>query len=82
MKLVWYQRKDGLWNAACACHATVIGIAYEQRTAAEAEHFRAANAERTRRAKEPVSFERSQIPSCGPKLPEPNPNLPDPFVFP
>ena len=67
MQLIWHQRKDGLWNAACACNATICGVEFERRAQAEAWHF-----DRTR----------SQIPACGPKLPEPNPNHPDPFVFP
>jgi hypothetical protein len=76
MRLVWYQRPDALWNAACACHATLCGVPFELRGNAEVRHFELAAVERTSRT------EASQIPACGPKLPEPNPNLPDPFVFP
>jgi hypothetical protein len=76
MRLVWYQRADELWNAACACHATLCGVPFEQRENAEVRHFELAAIERVSRA------EANQIPACGPKLPEPNPNLPDPFVFP
>lgn len=77
MKLIWHQRKDGLWNAECACHATIAGWFLERRAEAEAAHFDLANKERIRRA-----GTANQIPACGPKLPEPNPNDPDPFVFP
>lgn len=81
MRLVWYQRSDGLWNAACACHATVVGVTFDRRAEAEARHFEIARAERTmRESTKPLGS--SQIPACGPKLPEPNPNFPDPFVFP
>ena len=81
MRLVWYRRQDGLWNAACACNACLAGVAFEKRAEAEQWHEQLANTERARREANPVSFERNQIPACGPKLPEPNPNLPDPFVF-
>jgi len=77
MRLVWYQRPDGLWNADCACHGTIAGWSSEQRAEAEAGHFAYADKERARR--EGTS---RQIPACGPKLPDPNPNLPEPFVFP
>jgi hypothetical protein len=76
LHLVWYQRPDGCWNAACACHATIAGWAFEDRAAAEAGHFAIADKERARRAGTP-----SQIPDCGPKLPDPNPNHPEPPVF-
>lgn len=78
MQLVWYQREDGLWNAACACNAVVVGIPYERRAGAEEAHFEVARMERTFRA----SQNRDQIPQCGPKLPEPDPNHPGPRVFP
>ena len=77
MRLVWYRREDGLWNAACACYATICGVPFEQRAAAEAWHFDSANKERERRAGTD-----HQIPACGPKLPEPNPNVTEPPVFP
>lgn len=76
MRLIWYQRHDSLWNAACACNATVCGIPFGQRADAEAAHFEVAREERARRA------ENNPIPACGPKLPEVNPNFTDPFVFP
>ena len=75
MKLIWYKRQDGLWNAACACNATLCGTAFEQRAAAETAHFNNAHAERWQRGAH-------KIPACGPKLPEHNPNLPDPWIFP
>ena len=82
MRLVWYQRQDGLWNAACACNASVVGVRFEQRADAETAHVELANVERMFRATNPACFAGNLIPPCGPKLPEPNPNLPDPFVFP
>ena len=82
MRIVWHQRKDGLWNAACACNASVVGVSFERRSDAEAAHFDLTRMERAHRAANPERFAGNQIPACGPKLPEPNPNLPDPFVFP
>jgi hypothetical protein len=92
MQLIWHQRKDGLWNAACSCNATVVGVPFERRAEAEAAHFAVATMERAFRASKSTiaSFVRTenperyanQIPPCGPKLPEPNPNLPGPLVFP
>lgn len=96
MHLVWYRRKDGLWNAACACDATICGVELDRRADAEQAHF-----DRTRMERDcpnavrhgpsrgthlveiehPERFATDQIPACGPKLPEANPNLPDPFVF-
>lgn len=80
MRLVWYQREDGLWNAACACNATIVGVPFEQRDAAEERHFLIADHERTFRGKSQGSLP-SPIPACGPKLPDPNPNIPGPLVF-
>lgn len=80
MRLIWHQRKDGLWNAACACHATISGVEFERRAHAEEWHFNQAVTERKRRAEHPRLG--SQIPACGPKLPDPNPNVPGPLVFP
>lgn len=77
MKLVWHQREDGLWNSACACNASLCGVEFERRAQAEAWHFDRAHTERAHREKTG-----NQIPACGPKLPEPDPNHPDPFVFP
>jgi len=82
VRLIWYQRKDGLWNAACACNATLAGVRFEQRADAEAAHAEITNMERAHRAKHPDRFAGNQIPTCGPKLPEPNPNFPEPPVFP
>lgn len=82
MRLIWYQRKDGLWKAACACNASVVGVRFEQRGDAEAAHTKLTNMERTFRTKNPERFAGNQIPACGPKLPEPNPNIPGPLVFP
>jgi hypothetical protein len=81
MRLVWYQRPDGLWNAECACNAAVAGIAFERRAEGESAHFDLAQVERKFRAERPDRFVGNQIPACGPKLPAPNPNLPDPPVF-
>ena len=38
--------------------------------------------ERAHRASNPERFAGKQIPACGPKLLEPNPNISVPFVFP
>ena len=82
MWLVWHQRKDGLWNAACACNASICGVDFERRAEAEVWHFDLTNTERTHRTKNPERFAGNQIPACGAKLPEQNPNFPDPLVFP
>lgn len=80
MRLIWHQRKDGLWNAACSCHATLCGVEFERRAHVEEWHFDHAATERKRRAEQPSMG--SQLPVCGPKLPDPNPNIPGPLVFP
>jgi hypothetical protein len=72
IRLIWYQRKDGFWNAACACGATICGISFEDRAKAEGVHATRAAGTRMR----------NPIPSCGPKLPDPDPNVTDPLVFP
>lgn len=84
MRLIWYQRKDGFWNAACACGATLAGFSFEYRADAEVVHSQGRRAElRQRDALGPfaVFARREQDPPCGPKLPEPNPNSTDPLVF-
>lgn len=80
MRLIWYQRKDGLYNAECTCNASICGATLEQRARAETAHFELTNSERAFRTANPKRFP-SQIPPCGPKLPEYNPNSPEPFVF-
>lgn len=55
--LIWIERIDGLWNAECACGATLAGFREEDRTHAEGFHFVNAAAERRRGA---------YYPSCGP----------------
>jgi hypothetical protein len=82
MRLVWYQRQDGLWNAACACNASVVGVPFERRADAEAAHFDLTSSERKYREDSDRFFTSNQIPACGPKFPEPNPNVPGPLVFP
>jgi hypothetical protein len=82
MRLVWYQRQDSLWNAACACNASICGVAFERRADAEQTHFDLTTAEREFRSSRPRRFAGNQIPACGPALPEPNPNLPGTLVFP
>ncbi len=72
IRLVWYQRPDGRWNADCACEATVCGILEEERWMYENWHLAHARKEREQGHK--------HLP-CGPKLPDPNPNLPGPPVF-
>ena len=82
MKLIWCQRNDGLWNAACACNATICGVEFEGRAQAETWHFNLTRMERAERfAGSSAHAAANQITACGPKLPEPNPNNPDPFVF-
>jgi hypothetical protein len=76
MKLIWHQRPDGLWNAPCACGASTVGVAFEQREIAETEHFYTSNIERMQRAGTP-----RQIHPCGPKLPEATQHIPT-LVFP
>ena len=82
MQLVWYQREDGLWNAACACNASIVGVMFERRAQAEASHFALTRMEREFRAKNPKRFAGNQIPACAPKLPEHNPNVLAPLMFP
>ncbi len=82
MQLIWYQRGDGLWNATCSCNASVVGVPFERRADAEQAHFDLTAMEREFRAKHPERFAGNQIPACGAKLPEQNPNLPGPLVFP
>lgn len=82
VKLVWYQRKDGLWNAECACNATICGVMLEHRGEAESWHFKQAAEERAFRASLAERFSKNQIPPCGSKLPDPDPNLPGGYVFP
>lgn len=74
-RLVWYRREDGLWNAACACNATICGVPFADRARAESAHF-----DFTYRIR--AENGGNQIPGCGPALPEPNPNIPGPLVFP
>jgi hypothetical protein len=79
-KLVWHQRPDGLWNAPCACSASIVGIQFERRAEAEEEHFTVAHEERERRhARHPGTP--MEIPPCGPKLPEATQYIPT-LVFP
>lgn len=78
MRLVWYQRQDGFWNAACACGATLVGCRLDQRSEVEKWHVEKASLERTCQAARKSDL----LPACGPKLPEPDPNNPGPRVFP
>jgi hypothetical protein len=82
MHLIWYQRRDGLWNAACACNASICGVMFDRRAAAETAHFDLTRSERVFRAGRLERFAGNQIPPCGPKLPEADPNLTGPHVFP
>jgi hypothetical protein len=82
MQLIWYQRGDGLWNAACACNATIAGIPFDRRADAEAAHFDLTRLERVFRINNPKRFTGNQIPACGPKIPESNPNATGPLMFP
>lgn len=63
--LIWYQRKtDGLWNAECACGATLCGFGGDatERALGEADHFARAAADRRDGHKHHA---------CGPKQPDP-----------
>lgn len=73
MRLIWYQRQDGLWNADCSCGATCCGVVLSERQDFEQWHFTRREEDRTRGHVHA---------SCGPKFPEFDPNRPGPFVFP
>lgn len=75
MTLIWYQRKDGLWNAACSCGSTCCGIQFGERAECEIRHF-----ENTTRDRNYNCTGRKRLP-CGAKLPEIDPNHPEQFVF-
>lgn len=57
MLLTWYQRaSDGLWNADCACGATLCGVTEELQAAMEALHIKETEKHRDRHG----------YPPCGP----------------
>ncbi len=72
MKLIWFQRPDGLWNADCTCGASCCGVKLEERAEFEHWHFKSADEARAHGNKHKP---------CGPKFPEENVNMPSPFVF-
>jgi hypothetical protein len=71
MKMIWYRRPDYLWNARCACGATLCGFEFEARAAAERGH--AENVIQERGAEAPWG-------ACAPALPEMDPEIE--LVFP
>ena len=73
MRLIWYRRPDGLWNATCACGATCCGVDLIARRDFETWHFE--KADRDRRSG-------NKVLPCGPKFPEEDLNMPGPLVFP
>lgn len=73
MKLIWFQRDDGRWNADCTCESSLCGILFEER--AQFEELHIANVQRDRDR----GVERAP---CGPKFPDYNPYNPSPMVFP
>ena len=77
MRLIWYQRQDGLWNADCACGATCCGIQFDDRAGCEAWHIERAALDRGCSC----AFHKRKLPPCGPKFPETDLNHPQPFVF-
>lgn len=72
MKLIWFQRPDGLWNADCACGAACCGVDFDKRAEFEQWHFGRADEDRKHGHKHL---------QCGPKFPEENVNMPGPLVF-
>jgi hypothetical protein len=46
MKLIWFQRPDGLWNADCTCGASCCGIVLGERAECEAWHFQKTDEDR------------------------------------
>jgi len=73
MRLIWFRRPDGLWNADCACGASCCGITFEERAACEEWHFQRADEDRKSGNKYLM---------CGPKFPDDNVNMPGSLVFP
>lgn len=73
MRLIWFQRPDGLWNAECTCGVVCVGVTYEDRSPFEKRHLQRAAADREQN--------NTRTP-CGPKFPESNVNMPDILVFP
>lgn len=74
IRLIWYQRKDLVWNAECTCGATLCGVEDNQRLDTEVWHFRCADEDRANGNK---------YKPCGPKLPTEDPNgyFPNPPIF-
>jgi hypothetical protein len=73
MKLIWFQRSDGRWNADCVCGATCCGVPFNERGEFETWHFQKADRDRRNGEKELL---------CDPKFPEEDLNMPGPLVFP
>src|SRR5262249_29567252 len=73
IRLIWFQRPDGLWNADCTCGASCCGIRFTERAECERWHFERADDDRKCGHK---------YKPCGPRFPEEDLNNPGPFVFP
>jgi hypothetical protein len=73
MKLIWFQRPDGLWNADCMCGGACCGIAFRDRGLCEERHLQHVGEER--------ESGKMRLP-CGPKFPDANIHMPAPLVFP
>ncbi len=73
MKLIWFQRPDGLWNADCTCGASCCGVEFDKRAEFETWHFERAEYDRTHGNK--------HLP-CGPKFPTEDLNRTESLVFP
>ncbi len=73
MRLIWYKRQDGRWNADCTCHATLCGSSLELRKEFEDWHFERAEQDRNNGNKHHP---------CGPRMPEEDLNYPGSFEFP
>ena len=73
MRLIWFQRPDGLWNADCTCGAGCCGIRFDERAACEEQHFQRAAKDRENGHK---------YPPCGPKFPDSNVNMSGSLLFP
>ena len=81
MRLVWYQRQDSLWNAACACNASVCGVEFERRADAEAAHFDLTIMERASRGT-PGSLRGKPDPRMRAEAPRAEPVHPSPVGVP
>lgn len=49
LRLDWYQRPDGRWNADCQCGSTLAGFLLDSRAGAEKDHMTDMEKERENR---------------------------------